>query len=79
MKNKPFNNMGLCFSRKKLAWTENGFGSKWIHRSILKFIAHMWNFVLCKVYGHFWFSYKSNYETCCDCSKKRKRKWMNKL
>jgi len=53
---KYFDEMGLCISsRKKLAYTVGGCGSNWLPRCVQKFIVKIWNYVACKIWGHFWF------------------------
>jgi len=73
--------MGLCYSRKKLAWTCNGF-LWWMPEFVKQIIVRAWNKIACFIWGHYWFpdfvwkknkpvSYKS--EICLDCCKERER------
>ena len=70
-KSKFYENMGLCFSHKKLYYTPNGF-IKWMPTFIKRSIVKIWNKISCLVIGHYWFSLKKDrYETCCDCMKRK--------
>ena len=76
--------MGLCYNRKKLAWTSMGFGW-WMPEFVKRFIVKVWNRISCAIYGHYWFpdSDPKNgavwrdgklfcFESyvCCDCCKR---------
>lgn len=53
-KNKCFENLGLCLSRKKLAWTSKGFGW-WMPSFVTRTIIAIWNFIACIIFGHYFF------------------------
>lgn len=70
---RTFNNMGLYLCRKKLCWTINGFGNKWMPTFFKRKIVCMWNKISCLIFGHYFFSKKNDkYRVCCDCSKKER-------
>lgn len=69
---KPYDKMGLWLYRKKLCYTPNGLGARWMPTFIKRSTVKIWNKIACLIVGHYWFSLKKEkYETCCDCCRRR--------
>lgn len=72
---KTFDDMGLWLYRKKLCYTAKGFGARWMPTFVKRKIVCVWNKISCLIFGHYFFSKKTDkYKTCCDCLVKRKNK-----
>jgi len=70
---KTFDGMGLWLYRKKLCYTANGFGARWMPIFIKRSIVKIWNKISCLIFGHYFFSKKNDkYKVCCNCSKKER-------
>jgi len=68
-KSKFYENMGLCFSHKKLYYTPNGF-IKWTPRCFKRLIVKIWNKISCLIFGHYYFQDKRG-KVCVDCMKRK--------
>lgn len=47
-----YSEMGLWLYRKKLCYTPNGFGARWMPTFIKRSIVKIWNKISCLVIGH---------------------------